>query len=165
MYFYHRISTTAPTATAPAIDTSSSTSFRSAYATAAACNHSSAVTDTYYVDPEQSGKLLVLFRIMQVRATLAHTQHIHTHTHTHIHTFTSPYSAHCFITRHQPLILTSPISSLLCCCSLPPLLFSLGLPLIPHITRVQSKISDTRTHTHIHAHTHTYTYTHRLFVP
>ena len=65
-FIVHRISTTAPTAIAPAIETSSSTSFRSAYATAAACNHSSAVTDTFYVDPEQSGKLLVLFRIMQV---------------------------------------------------------------------------------------------------
>ena len=112
MYLYHRISTTAPTATAPAIDTSSSTSFRSAYATAAACNHSSAVTDTYYVDPEQSGKLLVLFRIMQVRATLAHTQHIRTHTHTHTHT-------HIYFTEFRTLFhYTSSVS----------LTFNLNLP-------------------------------------
>lgn len=89
----HRISTTAPTATAPAIDTSSSTSFRSAYATAAACNHSSAVTDTYHVDPEQSGKLLVLFRIMQV-------SHTGTHTHTHIYITLSHALFHLHVILH-----------------------------------------------------------------
>ena len=63
-----RISTTA--VAIPSSSTSlamTSGSFSSAYATAAACNHSSSVTEAYHVDPEQSGKLLVLFRMMQVR--------------------------------------------------------------------------------------------------
>ena len=63
-----RISTTAlapPSSNASLAMTSGSSS--SAYATAAACNHSSSVTETYHVDPEQSGKLLVLFRMMQAR--------------------------------------------------------------------------------------------------
>ena len=60
-----RISTTAASAPPPSTSTGSK-SFSSAYATAAACNHSGSVTDAYYVDPEQSGKLLVLFRMMQV---------------------------------------------------------------------------------------------------
>ena len=36
----------------------------SMYATAASCQHSSSVTETFHVDPEQSGKLLVLYRMM-----------------------------------------------------------------------------------------------------
>jgi hypothetical protein len=37
---------------------------QSIYATPAACQHSQPVTHTFHVDPEQSGKLLVLYRMM-----------------------------------------------------------------------------------------------------
>lgn len=55
----------ASTATIPA-PSSHTGGGSSAYETAVQCNRSSSVTDTYYVDPEQSGKLLVLYRMMQV---------------------------------------------------------------------------------------------------
>lgn len=157
MYFYHRISTTAPTTTAPANDASSSTSFRSAYATAAACNHSSAVTDTYYVDPEQSGKLLVLFRIMQVRLTHTLTRkdtHLLTHTCTHKHKHLFHLIPHLVsFTCHLSLCLTCNLN----------LLFSSSMSLsFPSFslyffhnttcdTHVQTKNSIIiRTHTHRH---------------
>ena len=55
-------------APAPTSSSSSSSSSSSApqsiYASATACQHSHSVTETFHVDPDQSGKLLVLHRMM-----------------------------------------------------------------------------------------------------